>query len=64
MCIIDAQQFKDEFEKVQKHNAELTGGASEETKPDAAPATEEKKEEPVSEEKKEETPAEEEKKEE
>ncbi len=51
--IPDAQQFKDEFEKAQKHNVEL-GGAPPEAKPEEAPATEEKEEEPAVEEKKEE----------
>ena len=63
MWIPDAQQFKDEFEKAQKHNVGLSGGAPPEKTSEEAPATEEK-EEPVAEEKKEEAPAEEEKKEE
>ncbi|TBU49581.1 ran/spi1 binding protein [Dichomitus squalens] len=56
----NAAQFKEEFEKAQKHNVELTGGASEEKKTEETPAAaeEEKKEEEeneaVAEEKKEE----------
>ncbi|KAI1786504.1 ran/spi1 binding protein [Ganoderma leucocontextum] len=46
----NAQQFKDEFEKAQNHNVELSGEAStedktEEKKEEVAPAAEEKKEE-------------------
>ncbi|RPD67114.1 hypothetical protein L226DRAFT_477292 [Lentinus tigrinus ALCF2SS1-7] len=54
----NAQQFKDEFEKAQKSNADLTGAAPEEKK-EEAPAAEEKKEEPAAEETKEEPKAEE-----
>ena len=69
---VDALQFKDEFEKAQKSNAELAGGAPEVKKEETpAPAAEEKKEEEpaAAEETKEEEPkaeekAEEEKKEE
>ena len=56
----DAQQFKDEFEKAQKHNAELTGTSAAEEPKAEAPAPEDKKEEPAAtEEPKEETKAEE-----
>ncbi|KAI0750832.1 RanBP1 domain-containing protein [Daedaleopsis nitida] len=58
----NAAQFKDEFEKAQKHNADLLGGtpASEEApKSEEAPATEVKKEEEVAEVPKEEPKAEE-----
>ncbi|TBU32726.1 RanBP1 domain-containing protein [Dichomitus squalens] len=42
----NAAQFKEEFEKAQKHNVELTGGASEEKKTEETPAAaQEKKEE-------------------
>ncbi|PIL37196.1 hypothetical protein GSI_00889 [Ganoderma sinense ZZ0214-1] len=62
----NAQQFKDEFEKAQKHNVGLSAGAPlPEGTSEEAPATEEKKAEPATEEKKEgEAPAAEEKKEE
>ncbi|KAI0722927.1 RanBP1 domain-containing protein [Earliella scabrosa] len=56
----NAQQFKDEFEKAQKHNAELTGTSAAEEPKAEAPAPEDKKEEPAAtEEPKEETKAEE-----
>ncbi|KAI0719508.1 RanBP1 domain-containing protein [Cerioporus squamosus] len=43
----NAQQFKDEFEKAQKSNADLVGASPAEEKKEEAPAAEEKKEEPA-----------------
>ena len=60
MFSIDAQQFKDQFEKAQQINASVSSAAPKaDTEGTDAPPAEEKKEDAPAEEKKEDAPAEE-----